>query len=108
MIIIAGTASIDPKAHSAAVAALNKMAAASNGDIGNISYRFAISLDDPEGLDIFECWEDQASLDSHRAQSHTIEFIGAIPSFIGATDLKLQRYEVSSAEPYPSPEPSMG
>ena len=100
MIIIAGTASIDPKAHSAAVQALNKMAAASNGDIGNVAYRFAISLDDPEGLDIFECWEDQASLDSHLAQSHTVEFIGAIPSFVGSTGIKLQKYEVSSAEPF--------
>ena len=100
MIIIAGTASLRPDQHAAAVAAMHKMAAASQADKGCEDYRFAISVDDPEGVDVFECWTDQAALDAHLATPHTAEFIAALGELSVEGTLRLTRYEVSGSGPF--------
>ena len=102
MIIVAGTGSIRPADHSAGFAALHKMSAVTQSEAGCLEYRFAVSLDDPEGIDVFECWADQAALDAHLASAHTVEFGEALAQFMAPDSLRLTRYEVSDSAPFPA------
>ncbi|MEE8599850.1 putative quinol monooxygenase [Euzebya tangerina] len=98
MIVIAAEGPVRPEGWEALRATLSRHAETSRAEAGCIDYRFSVDIDDPHLIRLFECWEDQASLDAHLAAPHSAAFGTTIgPSLAGP--LELTRYEVSSHGP---------
>lgn len=98
MIVISGIAEIRADRIAEATAAGSKVAAASRDEPGCADYRFAIDIDNPLKIHLFEQWENQAALDAHFGMPHFAEFSGQLGAFLAAPP-KFTRYEVSSAGP---------
>lgn len=98
MIVVAGTARLAPSHRAATVALGSDMAAKSAAEPGCNQYRFAIDVDDPNVVHLFEEWVDQEALDAHFATPHFAEFGAAL---LGALDGEavITRYVVESSGP---------
>ena len=98
MIVIAGSAKVNATAFEEARQAGSLMAATSRQESGCLDYRFAVDIDDPLVVRIFEQWESQAALDAHFAAPHFQAFSEVILRVVdGPTEFK--RFEVSSHGP---------
>jgi quinol monooxygenase YgiN len=98
VIVIAGSATIRPDKLQAAAEAARVMREASLAEPGCNAYRFAVDLDDPSVLTIFEEWVDEPALQAHFATPHLVAFSEALTAVV-AGEIHLRRYEVSSAGP---------
>ncbi len=82
MIVIAGSVQINPDLRDVVIAAATKMREATVAEPGNLAYRFAFAMDDPNIVVLHEEWVDQAALDEHFATPHMAEFSGAFGSLL--------------------------
>jgi len=98
MIVIEGHARLRASELDEAVRAGSVMAATSRDEPGCIDYRFAIDIDDPLVVRIFEQWESAAALEAHFAAPHFAAFSGVIVRAVdGAAEFT--KFEVSSSGP---------
>ncbi len=70
MIIIAGTFEFDPADREAFLAATEPLMQASRAEDGCHAYSFVADRLDPGLVNLYELWEDDASLDRHRETDH--------------------------------------
>jgi len=98
MIVIAGSARLLASEVEEARRAGSVMAATSREEPGCLDYRFAVDIDDPLVVRIFEQWASAEALDAHFATPHFQAFADVVlRSVDGATEFT--RFEVASAGP---------
>lgn len=98
MIVIAGTVRLDPDRLNQARPAMAKMMAASRAEDGCLAYSYALDVEDPGLLRVFEIWRDGPAFEAHTRAPHLAEWRAAWPA-IGLSDRRLVRYEVSGQTP---------
>ena len=98
MLVIAGHIRIDPAKREAAVAAADDVMEATRREKGCLAYTFSADLHDEGLIHLFEEWDSQDALDAHFKTPHMATFQAAIPG-LGVKEMKIRRYEVSSAGP---------
>ena len=98
MIVIAGRAKIHAAQLEDARRAGSVMAATSRDEPGCVDYRFAIDIDDPLVVQVFEQWESAAALEAHFATPHFQAFSEVILHAVDGP-AEFTRYEISSAGP---------
>lgn len=82
MLIVIGTARVDPTRRDAFIAATTAITVATRSDDGCQSYGFYADLTDPDTVLGVEIWRDQSALDAHMEHTHTHEFMSAVPGLI--------------------------
>jgi quinol monooxygenase YgiN len=98
MLVIAGHIRIDPAKREVAVAAADDVMEATRREKGCLAYTFSADLHDEGLIHLFEEWDSQEALDAHFKAPHMATFQAAIPG-LGVKEMKIRRYEVSSAGP---------
>jgi quinol monooxygenase YgiN len=98
MIAIAGRARLLGSNIEDAIRAGSTMAATSRDEAGCIDYRFAVDIDDPLVVQIFEQWESAEALEAHFATPHFAAFSEVLLAAVDGP-AELTRFEVSSAGP---------
>ena len=94
-ILIAGTVRVPPDHLPRFKPHMAKMLAASRAEDGCITYSYAIDVEDPGLVRIFEIWRDQAALEAHARSAHMAEWRATWPEF-GVSDRRLSLYEAAS------------
>src|SRR5262245_10795678 len=94
-ILIAGTVRVPPENLARFKPHMKKMLAASQAEDGCLTYSYAIDLEDPGLVRIFEIWRDSAALQAHARSAHMAEWRSTWPEF-GVSDRRLSLYEVAS------------
>jgi len=94
MIVIAGTAPIDPTKHEEAKTIMKTMMDATLQEDGCISYQFLFNPWDDGEVHIFEEWETQDALDKHFQTAHMATFRKALPAVVTGS-FAIKRYVVS-------------
>jgi quinol monooxygenase YgiN len=97
-LIIAGTVRVPPENLELFRPHMEKMLAASRAEDGCLAYSYAIDVEDPGLVRVFESWRDQAALDAHFRTPHLAEWRASWPEF-GVSDRRLIAYEVASERP---------
>lgn len=98
MIIIAGTIKIDPANTELAMASAVEMMKASHEEAGCRAYVFSVDPIEPGVLQLFEKWEDEASLAAHGASDHMATFRGSMGAW-GMKGAEITKYEIASEGP---------
>ena len=98
MILVTASARLRPETRDEALAAAQRMRAATLEEPGCQEYSFWLAIDDPDSILVFERWADQAALDTHLTAPHTREFGAAIPSYADGP-VTVTRFEVAHAGP---------
>ena len=99
MVLVTAVARLKPEAREEALAAAERMQAASSAEPGCQEYGFWFAIDDPNRLLVFERWDDAEALDTHLAKPHVAEFAAAIGGFLDGAP-EITRFEVASAGPF--------
>ena len=94
-IIIAGTVRIPPENLAAFRPHQDAMLAASRAEDGCLTYSYAVDVQDPGLIRVFEAWRDQAAIDAHFKAPHMATWREVWPQF-GVYDRQLSLYEVAS------------
>ena len=94
-IIIAGTVRIPPQNLAAFRPHQDAMLAASRAEDGCLTYSYAVDVQDPGLIRVFEAWRDQAAIDAHFKAPHMDAWREVWPQF-GVYDRQLSLYEVAS------------
>ena len=94
-VLIAGTVRVPPQNIARFTPHMAKMLAASRAEDGCLAYAYAIDVEDPGLIRVFEAWRDQAALEAHFATPHLAAWRAAWPEF-GVSDRRLIAYEVAS------------
>ncbi len=90
MIILGGTVRFHPEDRQAALAAIQRMMAASRAEEGCLAYTFSADLSDPNTLHLFEVWASAEALEAHGQTPHMAEFRQTvIPAF---THVEIKKY----------------
>ena len=98
MIVVAGSAPLQPAKIDEAKAAIAVVCAATWQEPGCISYDFSFDAADPCVMRVFEQWQSEDDLTAHLQLPHTVAFLGLLGTLVsGAPDVK--RYIVSCIEP---------
>jgi quinol monooxygenase YgiN len=98
MIVVAGSATLKADKLEQAAEAAAAMREASMAEPGCLGYRFAMALDAPCVMTIFEEWADAEALTAHFSMPHLATFAAALGDLVdGPFDLR--RFEVSSVGP---------
>jgi quinol monooxygenase YgiN len=98
MIVVSGTARVRSDGREAAIAAARAMTAASLAEPGCHEYRFAVSLDDPDVVHVFEEWESAEALEAHFATAHMATFMEALGAVLDGSPV-IERFEVTGKAP---------
>ena len=98
MIVIAGSARVRADVLDSALRTASKMAESSRAEDGCIDYRFAIDIDDPSTVRLFEQWESEAALQSHFATAHFAEFSHLLVEILDGPP-SFTKYVVASTGP---------
>jgi quinol monooxygenase YgiN len=98
MIVVAGSATLKADKLQEAAEAARAMREASLAEAGCLGYRFAMAIDDPRVMTIFEEWADADALTAHFATPHLAAFGAALGEFVDCPT-ELRRFEVSSVGP---------
>ena len=98
ILIVAGTVRIPPQNLEAFRGHISEMLAASRAESGCVEYSYAIDVEDPGLVRVFEVWRDRADLAAHFRSDHMARWREAWPSF-GVSDRRLTTYEVADSEP---------
>jgi quinol monooxygenase YgiN len=98
MLVIAGRVRLHQAELEETVRAGSAIAVASRAEPGCIEYRYAIDIEDPLLLQLFEHWESTAALEAHFATPHFHTFSEVL---LRAADggVEFTRFEVSAAGP---------
>jgi quinol monooxygenase YgiN len=94
-VLIAGTVRVPAENIDRFRPHMQKMLAASRAEDGCLAYSYAVDVEDPGLIRVFEAWRDQAALDAHFKTTHLAEWRAAWPEF-GVSDRRLFAYEVAS------------
>ena len=97
-VIIAGTVRVPPQNLAALKPHMLAMLAASRAEDGCLTYSYAVDVQDPGLIRVFEAWRDQAAIDAHFAAPHMATWRAAWPGF-GVSERKLFAYETASERP---------
>ena len=104
MIIVHGTIPLKPDSREQAIQLARRMADATRGEAGCISYDFYLGLSDPNTLMLFQEWEDMEALMGHFQTDHMEEFLKELPEIVSG-EITTKRYAVQSVdEEEPAPE----
>lgn len=95
MIVIAGTVRVPPENLERFRPHMEAMLAASRAEDGCRTYSYAVDLQDPGLIRVFEAWRDQASIDAHFRAAHMADWRAVWPEF-GVTDRQLKIYDVAA------------
>jgi quinol monooxygenase YgiN len=99
-VIIAGTVRVPPENLAALRPHQDAMLAASRAEDGCIVYSYAVDVQDPGLIRIFEVWRDQAAVQAHSRAPHMAAWRAANAE-LGVSDRRLALYEVASERPLP-------
>lgn len=94
-ILIAGTVRVPPANLTAFRPHMDAMLAGSRAEAGCIAYAYAVDVQDPGLIRVFEAWADQAAIDAHFQTAHMAAWRAAWPQF-GVSDRRLSLYEVAA------------
>jgi quinol monooxygenase YgiN len=94
-VLIAGTVRVPPENLERLKPHMHKMLAASRAEDGCLAYSYAVDIDDPGLIRVFEAWRDQAAIEAHFQAPHMAQWRAAWPAF-GVTDRRLALYEVAA------------
>ena len=94
-ILIAGTVRVPPANVEAFRLHMDAMLTASRAEDGCLAYSYAVDVQDPGLIRVFEAWRDQAAIDAHFQTPHMADWRAAWPQF-GVSDRRLSLYEVAS------------
>ena len=94
-LIIAGTVRVPPENLERFKPHMAKMLAASRAEDGCLTYSYAVDVQDPGLIRVFEQWRDQAAIDAHFKAPHMAVWRAAGAEF-GVSERKLSLYEVAS------------
>jgi quinol monooxygenase YgiN len=97
-VLVAGTVRIPPENLDRFRPHMDAMLAASRAEDGCLAYAYAVDVQDPGLIRVFEAWRDQAALEAHFATAHLARWRAAWPE-LGVTDRRLTLYEVASQRP---------
>jgi quinol monooxygenase YgiN len=97
-LVIAGTIRVPPENLEAFRPHMAAMLAASRAEDGCLAYSYAVDVQDPGLIRVFEAWRDQAALDAHFAMPHLAEWRASWPAH-GVHDRRLTLYEVAAERP---------
>lgn len=75
--------------------AVNAAIAATLKESGCVDYSFAIDIDNPKRIRVFEIWVDNAALDAHMQTPHFTTFMEAISS-VKHADVSISAYEANA------------
>lgn len=93
MIIVHGTFPVKQAFREEALKLMERMAVASRGEFGCISYEFYIALSDSNTLLLFQEWESVEALQDHFDTDHMEEFLKVLPDVLDG-EVATRRYEV--------------
>jgi quinol monooxygenase YgiN len=96
VIILAGTIRFTSDNRIAVINTLERLIQATCAEAGCIAYSFAFDVLDNQLLRIFEVFQDEAALATHRASPHMAEARAAFAS-LGFSDRDLWQYEAVSS-----------
>ena len=94
MLIVAGSAVVNPDQIAELTALGETMMKASRAEAGCRDYVFSIEVGAPSKLRIFEMWTDQAALDSHFQEPHMAAFQEGLAK-LEVQDVKATIYEIA-------------
>ena len=97
-LIIAGTVRIPVENLEAFRGHISDMLAASRSEPGCIEYSYAIDVEDPGLVRVFEVWRDRDAMEVHFRSAHMARWRAAWPRF-GVSDRRLTTYEIASSQP---------
>jgi quinol monooxygenase YgiN len=97
-VVIAGTVRVPPENLEAFRPHMARMLAASRAEDGCLTYSYAVDVEDPGLIRVFEAWRDEAALQAHFKTAHMAEWRAAWPQF-GVSDRNLSLYEVAAERP---------
>ena len=92
---IAGTVRCPPENLEAFKPHMIAMLTATRAEDGCISYSYAVDVEDPGLIRVFEAWRDAAALEAHFKAPHLADWRASWPKY-GVSDRKLFAYEVAS------------
>jgi quinol monooxygenase YgiN len=94
-LIIAGTVRVPPENLDAFRPHMEAMLTASRAEDGCLTYSYAVDVQDPGLIRVFEAWRDQAAVDAHLKAPHMAQWRAAWP-VLGVSDRRLSLYEVAA------------
>lgn len=94
-VVVAGTVRAPPENMAALRPHQDAMLAASRAEDGCLVYSYAVDVQDPGLIRVFEVWRDQAALEAHFKTPHMATWRAANAE-LGVFDRKLSLYEVAS------------
>jgi quinol monooxygenase YgiN len=98
MLIITGSATVDPAHRDEAVELATTMVEATQREPGCIDYRISADLQDQHTFYFFEVWESKEALDAHFQTEHMARFQSALPRILEG-ELDVTMYESADEEP---------
>lgn len=100
MIIVSGTASIQPPKRQQAIELFQYLMHETRKEDGNISYGFYIDIENENLFRVFEEWQSQDAIDAHFGTEHMAKLNRELPQMVAAAP-ELTRYEVAASAPLP-------
>lgn len=97
MIIVHGTIPLKPACREQALNLARRMADATRGESGCLSYDFYIGLAEPNTLMLFQEWENMEVLMAHFQTGHMEEFLKELPALVSG-EITTKRYAVKSVD----------
>jgi quinol monooxygenase YgiN len=97
-VIIAGTVRVPPENLEAFRPHMARMLGASRAEDGCLTYSYAVDVQDPGLIRVFEAWRDQAAVEAHFQAPHMAEWRAAWPA-LGISDRRLTLYETAAERP---------
>ena len=94
-VLIAGTVRVPPENLTRFQPHMDAMLAASRAEDGCLTYSYAVDVQDPGLIRVFEAWRDQAAIDAHFQAAHMATWRAAGAEF-GVSDRRLSLYEVAA------------
>lgn len=96
--MIAGTLRVPPQNLDAFRPHMATMLANSRAEDGCLTYSYAVDVEDPGLIRVFEVWRDRAALEAHFQAPHLADWRAAWPAF-GVCDRRLSLYEIAAQTP---------
>jgi quinol monooxygenase YgiN len=98
VILVTATVRVNPERRAEAVRAAIAMAAATRAEAGCREYRFAIDVEDPDRVLLFEAWESEEALARHFQTPHMSAFQAALPGLLAAAP-EVRRWDAGEPRP---------
>jgi quinol monooxygenase YgiN len=94
-VIVSGTFRVPPESFAGIKPHLEAVIAATHLEDGCLVYSYAVDVEDPELIRVFEHWRDQACLDAHFRSPHMIAW-QAVRVQHGFHDRQISSHDVSA------------